>query len=142
MTQCLPTGASWLSPYLMVSDVDKAAEFYKNAFTFEVKDLIPGEEEGYCHAELNYKGQLLMCGKEGAYGSLLKSPRSSGIESPMFLYLYCENVDEFYKHALAHGAESVSAPEDMFWGDRMCRLKDPDHYVWCFATLIPGQHKS
>jgi PhnB protein len=25
-------------------------------------------------------------------------------------------------------------PADMFWGDRMCSLTDPDGHTWNFAT--------
>lgn len=141
MTNPLPPQASWLSPYLMVIDVDKAVAFYQQAFGFQLKNLVPGKDEVSMHAELNYQGQLIMCGREGAYSPEPKSPRSSGIECPITLYVYTENVDEFYQSALANGAVSVSAPEDMFWGDRMCRLKDPDDYIWSFATYRGEGHK-
>lgn len=129
-----PTNVPWLSPYITVGDVDKAASFYKKAFNFEVRDLAPGEDGTTWHAELTYQGQLVMFGKQGAFGGKLKTPKSSGADSPINLYVYTEKVDEFYKHAIANQAEGVLPPEDMFWGDRMCQLKDPDGYVWCFAT--------
>jgi uncharacterized glyoxalase superfamily protein PhnB len=83
---------------------------------------------------MKYKDQLLMCGKQGCYGSTTKSPLTSGVECPITLYLYCEDVDKFYKEALSKGALSLAEPENMFWGDRMCRLKDPENYIWSFAT--------
>ena len=125
---------SILSPYIMVQDVKKAAEFYKTAFHFEINELAPGDKEDVVHAELSYKNQLIMLGKQGAWGGTSKSPATSGVESPISLYLYTADVDAFYKHALQQHAESVIAPDDMFWGDRMCSLKDIDGYVWCFAT--------
>jgi PhnB protein len=27
-------------------------------------------------------------------------------------------------------------PQDMFWGDRMCNLLDPDGHSWSFATNV------
>lgn len=134
MAELLPPNATWVSPYIIVADVDKAAEFYKNAFGMKVHEIMPGEDGISVHGELHYKNHLLMIGKQGAYGGKSLSPKTSGVESPMNLYIYCEDVDAFYKHALAHGAVSSTAPEDTFWGDRMCRIKDPDNYVWCFAT--------
>lgn len=126
--------SSVLSPYIIVKNVNTAANFYKNAFQFEVKELAPGENNEIIHAELTYKDQLIMLGKEGGWGGTSKSPISSGVESPMSLYAYTDDVDVFYKHAIANQAESVTPPDDMFWGDRMCSLKDIDGYVWCFAA--------
>jgi len=134
MTQSSQTSS--VSPYLTVTDVDKAADFYQKSFQFTLSEIKPGEDGKGIHAEMAYKGQLLMFGKEGAYGSPLKSPHTSGVESPITLCLYCDNVDEFYKAAMAHGAKSVGEPEDMFWGYRMCRLQDLDHYTWCFLTPV------
>lgn len=124
----------WVSPYITVSDVEKAAHFYKKAFRFEILELPPGEDGVPVHGELSYKNQLIMVGKQGAWGGTTVTPAHSKVESPINLYLYCENVDEFYQAAVNAGAKSLGAPEDMFWGDRMCRLQDPDSYIWAFAA--------
>lgn len=135
-----PDHAPWVSPYIMVRDVDKSVDFYKKAFHFDVREVAPGEDGTSMHAEMTYKGQLVMLGKEGGWGGTSKSPKSSGVESPMTLYVYTDNVDEFYKQALDNKAHGLAQPEDMFWGDRMCKLQDPDDYIWCFATKT-GSHK-
>lgn len=131
-----PQGVTWVSPYITVKNVDAAANFYHKAFNFEIKEIATGEDGTAGHGELKYKDQLLMIGKQGAWGGTTQTPKSSGIESPINLYLYCEDVDQFHQNAVAAGAESLDAPQDMFWGDRMCKLKDPDGYVWCFATHL------
>lgn len=130
----LPSGASWINPYLRVSDVQIAADFYQQAFGFMVRELAAGPDGALCHGELTYQQQLLMIGN---YGNDLTqaSPKVLGVESPMSLYLYCECVDDFYKNAVQAGAISLEAPADTFWGDRMCRLQDPDGYTWAFATF-------
>lgn len=137
--QCRPEGVTWLMPFLTVLDVDQAADFYKKAFQFSIKELVSGEDETTGHGELRYKDQLIMLGKQGAYGKTSQSPAHSKVECPMGLYLYCEDVDQFYQHAVQNGAIGIEAPQDMFWGDRMCRLQDLDGYIWCFATYI-GDH--
>jgi PhnB protein len=134
MSQSEPKKISWLSPYITVKDVAAAADFYHKAFKFEVMELAPGEDGTPCHGELNYKDQLIMIGKEGAWQGTTKTPLTSQVESPITLYLYCENVDDFYNFAISANAKSIAPPEDMFWGDRMCRLQDLDGYIWCFAT--------
>lgn len=123
-----PAHFPWVSPYIMVSQLDSAIAFYQKAFGFEPKEHTPE------HGEMRYKDQILMFGQEGTHGSTSKSPKSSKTESPINLYIYVENVDEFYKSAVESGAKSMGAPEDMFWGDRMCRLQCPEGYMWAFAT--------
>ncbi|MBY0500600.1 MAG: VOC family protein [Alphaproteobacteria bacterium] len=123
---------TWISPYLTVIDVDAAVDFYTRAFQFENSEIKPGDDGKGIHAEMIYGGHLIMCGRESAYGSLLKSPKTSGVDSPITLCISCDDVDAFYQKALAQGAKSISAPEDMFYGYRMCRLQDIDNYVWCF----------
>ncbi|OJW51581.1 MAG: hypothetical protein BGO67_05010 [Alphaproteobacteria bacterium 41-28] len=125
-----------VSPYLTAKDVDSAANFYQKAFLFNLSELKKGEDGSGIHGELNFQDQLIMIGKEGVYESPLQSPITSGIASPITLCVYCEDVDKFYKEALDHGAQSVSAPENMFWGYRMCRLQDLDNYTWCFMTPL------
>lgn len=136
----LPPGATWITPYIVVSNVDDMIKFYEKAFAFKTTEKSPGEDGSTWHAELKYQNQMLMMGKAGAYGGTIYPPTKTGSESPINLYLYCQDVDNFYRNATQHGAISLAAPEDMFWGDRMCRLKDPDGYIWCFATFS-GQRK-
>lgn len=131
----------WMTPHLMVKDVIESMNFYQTAFCMQKGEEAADENGEMVHGELYYQGQLLMIGKEGAYEEVTtirstKSPVTSGIESPINLYLYCENVDHFYQEAINNGAESIGAPEDAFWGDRFCRLKCPNGYIWLFATHI------
>ena len=134
-SQHAPTEA-WVSPYITVVDVDAAVGFYKNAFQFTVSEVKSGEDGRSLHAEMSHNNQMIMCGKENAYGSSLKSPQTTGIESPITLCVSCEDVDDFYQKALSHGAKSISVPEDMFYGYRMCRLQDLDNYTWCFMKQL------
>jgi PhnB protein len=129
-----PTGASWITPYIIVSNLDDILPFYEQAFCFETLNSVQGSDGSAWHAELRYQDQMLMMGKAGAYGGITQSPRYSGVDSPINLYLYCDDVDNFYQNAIDQGAKCLGAPEDMFWGDRMCRLQDPEGYIWCFAT--------
>ena len=54
--------------------------------------------------------------------------------SPVSLFVYCEDVDALCKQAQAAGATVAMPPADMFWGDRMCSLIDPDGHTWNFST--------
>jgi len=135
-TKIHPNGATFISPYLTVVDVKKAAEFYQKAFNFTSSELMTLPDGTPVHGALKYKDQIVMIGKQGAYNTNVLAPCVSGVKSPMALYIYCDEVDSFYQNAVAAGAISVVAPQNTFWGDRMCCLQCPDGYEWSFATHL------
>jgi len=128
----------WVTPYIMLKNIDHALSLYLNGFGFTTKDLVRGDDELIWHAELSYQGQLLMFGKVGAYGMTdsAKPPIMNQILSPISLYLYTDDVDSRYEQAIRNGAKSIKRPEKAFWGDRVCVVEDQDHYQWTFATRI------
>lgn len=134
---CRMKGMPWISPYVCVEDVLKSIQFYQDAYGFEViGDLIPNEAGIVVHCEMKHQDAVMMIGKQGAWENEVIPPSLSKKAAPISLYIYCEDVDAFCLHAQKHGAEIVSAPENTFWGDRMCRLKDLNGYVWAFATHL------
>ena len=56
--------------------------------------------------------------------------------SPVTIHLYVEDVDSFIAHAVAAGAKITLPLQDMFWGDRYCKLEDPFGHHWSVATHI------
>jgi len=133
-----PAGMPWLSPYMCVKDCDKAADFYQRAFGFEKKFSMPMPDGRTGHTEMTFKDASIMFGPEQAWSqhSTVRTPATSGTPSPVQLYVYCDDVDALFARAKAAGAEVVAAPSDMFYGDRVCKLKDPDGHDWNFATNI------
>lgn len=132
-----PADMPRLTPYLTVRDAEKSLDFYQRAFGFEPGMQPLRDGNGVIqHAEMRYQGAFIMMAPEGAWGSHCKAPVTTGTEFPLGLYVYCENVDAFHENAVEQGAESMGEPQDMFWGDRMCTLRDPDGYVWSFATNV------
>jgi len=129
---------AWITPYVMLKDIEKAIPLYLEGFGFIQGEAMKGEDGSICHAEFEYHGQPIMFGKVGAFDPEQKTitPTMSNTPSPISLYLYCEDVDQFYEHAQKHGAIGIQAPDDTFWGDRMCILQDLDGYCWSFATRI------
>jgi uncharacterized glyoxalase superfamily protein PhnB len=134
-----PAGFATLSPYLTVQDVQKAYEFYERAFGFTLRGEPSVHEGRVVHVEMFYHDATIMLGQEGAFNKESKAPKSLNICSPMSLYLYCEDVEMLCAQAIKAGAEVIMPVQTMFWGDRMCKLKDIEGYEWCFATHSP-QH--
>jgi uncharacterized glyoxalase superfamily protein PhnB len=131
-----PAGVPWLSPYFIVRDADKAADFYQRAFGFEKKLSMPGPDGRTGHTEMVWKEALIMFGPENANAGPCKAPATLGIPSPVHLYVYCDDVDALFDRATKAGAKADLPPQDMFWGDRMCKLTDPDGHTWNFATNV------
>jgi uncharacterized glyoxalase superfamily protein PhnB len=135
-----PADFATLSPYLTVKNVQQSIDFYQKAFGFSMRGEADDEASGeILHAEMAFGDATLMIGQEGAFGNDSRSPASSKVASPVCLYVYCPDVDALFTQATATGAEVVMPCQTMFWGDRMCRLKDKDGHEWCFATNI-GEH--
>ena len=51
-------------------------------------------------------------------------------DTPAFLRIYVEDVDATYARALDAGAVSITKPTDLFFGDRVARVRDPWGNVW------------
>jgi uncharacterized glyoxalase superfamily protein PhnB len=131
-----PKDTPWLSPYLIVKDVAQALEFYERAFGFKKKTSMQEPGGRITHAELTYQDAMIMLGPEGGFGGTSKTPVSTGQTAPVSLYVYCQDVDALFTRAKTAGAVVQAPPNDMFWGDRICRLADPDGHGWTFATHI------
>jgi PhnB protein len=131
---CRAPGMTWVSPYLTVRDANKSLEFYEKAFGF-IKHMALADDKGkISHGEVKCNDVVIMFGPEGNPGNPAKAPANSGAASPVSLYIYCEDADAQFQRAVAAGAKGDIEPVDMFWGDRMCRVTDPDGHSWTFAT--------
>lgn len=129
-----PKGAPWLIPYLTVRNAEASIDFYQRAFGFEKTDALLSPEGKILHAEMSWRDAKIMLGPEGAYENPNKAPATTNHPCPISLYLYCEDVDALFARAKEAGAPVLGEPQDMFWGDRTCRLGDADGYTWSFAT--------
>ena len=117
---------------LTVGDVKAAANFYQKAFGFTKRGIMNGPDGKPMHAELTLRGTTLMLGPE--WGSA-KTPKSLG-GSPARLYVYVEDVDKVVAKAVKLGATAKGPVMDMFWGDRVGTVVDPEGHTWMIGTHI------
>jgi uncharacterized glyoxalase superfamily protein PhnB len=132
-TPVKPAYMPWVSPCLTVRDAVQALEFYQKAFGFQKREVYPGPDGTIMHAEVTWHDVVIMFGPECPKNKS-QAPASSGVRPAVALYLYCDDVDAQYARATAAGAQGEMPPQDMFYGDRVCMLTDPDGYIWNFAT--------
>lgn len=131
-----PAGMPGLTPYLTVTDADQAINFYQKAFGFKLSSEPMKHEGKVMHAEMQLNDTMIMFAPEGATDSERLAPNTTKTPCAIGLFVYVEDVDAFFEHAKKAGAEVIDPPELAFWGDRMCRLRDPSGYDWSFATNV------
>jgi Uncharacterized protein conserved in bacteria len=130
-----PDNYAQLTPCLAVRDGGKALEFYEKAFGFKpLNEVVKDDQGNVQYASLKLGESTIMLFPEGAFGSTSKAPKTMSLEPPVSLYVYVPDVDAFYEKAIRAGAKEVLAPHDAFWGDRFCKVADPDGHLWGFAT--------
>jgi len=139
--QPIPAGYHAVTPYLVCRDAAGAIAFYKRAFGAKEKFRMPGPGGKVMHAEIQVGDSMIMLSDEMPQQGT-KSPSALG-GSPASIFLYVRNVDAAFAKATAAGATVATPVQDMFWGDRYGRLRDPFGYEWQMAThkedLTPKQ---
>jgi|SRR5579862_577477 len=121
-----------VSAMLTVSDMKAAVRFYQKALGFQKRGIMNGPDGKPIHAELTLRGTTLMLGPEMPERGA-RSAKNVGA-SPATLYLLTENVDKVVAKAIKLGATPQMAVTDMFWGDRVGSVLDPDGNHWMIAT--------
>ena len=130
--KAIPDGYYSLTPYLVIKGAAEAIEFYKSAFGAVEIIRMPGPGGRIMHAEVKIGNTMLMLSDENAERGYLSPTTRGGATSSVMLYT--DDVDATFKKALAAGAKQQTAPEDMFWGDRMSNVTDPFGHSWAIAT--------
>ena len=135
-----PKHMQWVNCYIMVKNGKQSLDFYEKAFGFKTKEVIKEKDGSIGHAELTYKDCLIMLSECCSPEVNTKNPTTLGGTTFNF-YVYTEDVDTLFKQAVAAGATGLKEPQDTFWGDRWCMLKDPEGHIWAFATHISDEQK-
>jgi uncharacterized glyoxalase superfamily protein PhnB len=121
-----PDGYHSVTPYLVVDGAARLIDFLRQTFDAEEVERLaaPGNRIG--HAELRIGDSRVMLGDARGEHKAMQA----------MLYVYVDDVDASFQHALAAGGSSVQAPTDQFYGDRSGGVKDPCGNIWYIATHI------
>ena len=93
---------------------------------------LPGTDK-IMHACLQIgSSKLFLCDENPDQGMFAPKDASTGSK----FYIYVDDVDAQHKQAVEAGMTEISAPMDMFWGDRMSVLTDPFGHTWDLATHV------
>ena len=121
----VPDGYHTVTPYLVCQQVEPIIEFAKKAFGAEINGCLKNEDGSIRHAEVQVGSSAIMIGNPG-----------DGSAMPCMLYLYVTDADAVYERAVAAGAESVTEPTNMFYGDRNAAVRDSAGNQWWIASRV------
>ena len=130
----IPEGMHTVTPHLVCAGAADAIEFYKKAFSAVEMGRMAGPQGKLLHGAIRIGDSTVMLADEfpdwGSFGP--KSLKGS----PVTIHLYVEDVDAFVARAAAAGAKITMPLQDMFWGDRYCKLEDPFGHQWSVGTHV------
>jgi uncharacterized glyoxalase superfamily protein PhnB len=129
-------GVQRFSPVLVYDDAEKAMQFLTEAFGFTEQVVHRTPDGGIAHAELSYGG-----------GFVSLSDRSKGEASifdlgPCAIYVVVDDPDAHHARAVSAGADVVYPLTDQDYGSRDYAVRDPEGFVWCFGTYVPGSSEA
>lgn len=137
-----PEGWPRISSALYYDDAVKAIDWLCNAFEFEVRLKVEGENGRIEHSELEYGDGLIMVGQVGKEDRPhYRSPRSVDGANTQALCICVDDVDAHFARARDAGATIVMEPEDHdygvdYWADRVYECCDPEGHHWFFMQRI------
>lgn len=135
-----PTGWPRFSSGVVYQDAAAAIEWLCNAFGFQVRLKIEGENGRIEHCELEYGDGLIMVAQEApdsakTFKQSFRSPRSLGGANTQTLMFFVDDADAHCAHARDRGARIVEAPATHdygqdYWADRSYGALDPEGHLW------------
>jgi PhnB protein len=132
----IPTNYRRVTPCLIVRDGAKALEFYAEVFGATERMRFPGPDGSVAHAEIEIGDSVVIVEDESPYRGTTAPPAGGLPGTPVFQFIYVDDVDAVVAKAVQLGATLQRAPEDQFYGDRDGYLIDPFGHGWTVASHV------
>lgn len=121
---------------LIVEGAERALEFYAEVFGATERRRLSGPGGAVAHAEIEFGDSVIMV-EDASPARGTKAPPPGGLEgSPIFLFVYVEDVDAVIDRAVKLGAMLKRPAQDQFYGDRDGYIVDPFGHGWVIATHV------
>jgi uncharacterized glyoxalase superfamily protein PhnB len=121
-----PEGYHTVTPWIISRDTSQLLDFVREAFGAEEIARIHNEDGTIGHAEFRIGDSVVM-----AFDAKEEWP-----DTPSFIRLYVEDGDAVYRRALEVGATSVTEMTDLFFGDRVGRVRNPQGNLWWIQARL------
>lgn len=143
-TRAPPAGWPRISSSLAYQNAAQAIDWLCQAFGFEVRIKVMGDDGTVVHSELSFgDGVIMVAGERSGPGMLARSPKSLGGACTQGLFIYVDDIQSHYDRARAAGAQvtrelAVSDYGAEYWADRGYAVSDPEGHGWHFAQRLRG----
>jgi len=129
-------------PSISYHDARKAIKWLCQAFGFNEDAVYETEEGKVAHAQLTYKGNMIMLGSSNSgseFSKLTKHPSEIGgfvTQSP-YIIVDDEEIEAHYQTARSHGAKILMELKSEDYGGKNYTCKDPEGHIWNFGSYDP-----
>src|SRR5215510_8793553 len=120
----VPEGLGTVTTYLHPRGAPELIEFLKRAFAAEEMLVHRGPEDVVVHAKIRVGGSVIEMGEA----------HDEWQPMPTMFYLYVDDVDAWYRRAVAAGAASIEAPALQPYGERRAAVRDGFGNQWYLAA--------
>jgi PhnB protein len=125
-----------VTPCLVVQGAASALDFYADVFGATERMRFPGPDGTVAHAEIQIGDAVVIVEDEDPRRGTT-APAAGGLPgTPVFQFIYVEDVDATVARAVELGATLRRGPEDQFYGDRDGFIVDPFGHGWVIATHV------
>ena len=125
-----------VTPALVVNGGARALQFYAEVFGATERMRTAGPEGSIAHAEIQIGDSVVIVEDASPYMGT-KAPPPGGLDgTPIFLFIYVEDVDAVVTRAVELGASLRRPAQDQFYGDRDSFIVDPFGHGWTIATHV------
>jgi uncharacterized glyoxalase superfamily protein PhnB len=142
-----PTPPGWprISSSVCYEDPAKAIGWLCNAFGFEVRLKVEGDDGSILHSELVFGEGVIMLGgadkKSRPQYAYRRSPREIAGANTQNMMVYVDDVEAHCQRAREAGAKIVSEPTttdygEEYWSDRGYEAEDLDGHHWWFLQRL------
>jgi PhnB protein len=132
----IPENYRRVTPCLVVRGATKAMDFYADVFGATERMRFPGPGGTVAHAEIQIGDAVLIVEDENPQRGTTAPPTGGLPGTPVFQFIYVEDVDATVARAVERGAALQRAPENQFYGDRDGFVIDPFGHGWVVASHV------
>ncbi|HEY8473748.1 MAG TPA: VOC family protein [Natronosporangium sp.] len=125
-----------ITPCLVVRDAAAALSCYAEVFGATERMRIPAPDGPISHAEIEIGDSVVIVEDENPGRGTTAPPAEGLAGTPVFQFIYVEDVDATVAKAVERGARLVREPMDQFYGDRDAYIVDPFGHGWAVASHI------
>jgi PhnB protein len=136
MVSAIPDNYRRITPCLVVQGAAKALDFYADVFGATERMRMAGPNGTVAHAEVEIGDSVLIVEDEDPQRGTTAPPKGGLAGTPVFQFVYVEDVDAVVARAVELGATLQRAPQDQFYGDRDGFVVDPFGHGWVIATHV------